>query len=66
MTYTCEIERRICSEFCDKYAFIHCERCPLYKVCCGFENDMSKATEENEKRWEAGLVSALSAYDAQH
>ena len=66
MTYTCEIERRICAEFCDKYAFTHCEKCPLYKACCGFENDMSKTTKENEKRWEAGLVSALSAYDAQH
>lgn len=48
MNYTYEIERRICAEFCDKYAFIHCERCPLYKACCGFENDMSKTTEENE------------------
>lgn len=30
MTYTYEIERRICTEFCDKYAFAHCESCPLY------------------------------------
>lgn len=66
MTYTHEIERRICIEFCDKYAFARCESCPLYNACCGFENDMSKTTEENERRFEAGLANALAAYDAQH
>lgn len=66
MTYTYEIERRIYTEFCNKYAFAHCESCPLYKACCGFENDMSKTTEENERRFEAGLANALAAYDAQH
>lgn len=33
-----------------------CESCPLYKACCGFENEM---------RFEAGLANALAAYDAQ-
>ena len=42
MNYTYEIERRICAEFCDKYAFTHCERCPLYNACCGFEQDRQR------------------------
>lgn len=66
MTYTYEIERRICTEFCNKYAFDHCDSCPLCKACCGFENDSSKTTEENQSRWEIGIVNALAAYDAQH
>lgn len=66
VTYTYDIEHRICTELCNKYAFDHCDSCPLYKACCGFESDTSKTTTENEKRWRIGIVNALAAYDAQH